>query len=272
MSDACRHFGKSRQAFYQKFIPKTNQALISTEELLLTEVNKIRHLLPVTGGRKLYEMLKPILQEYCIKMGRDKVFRFLKRNHLLLEKQRKYARTTNSNHPFFKYPNLIQNLIPAEANLIFVSDMTYIRVKDGFAYLSLITDLYSRKIVGFKLHHSLETEGCIHALKMALAQIQNDKKIIHHSDRGIQFCSKDYTDILLNSGHRVSMTEENHCYENSVAERINKTLKCEFGLYNIFNSFKEAQNALKQAVFLYNNIRLHQHLGFLTPHFVHQVV
>ncbi len=228
--------------------------------------------MPVTGGRKLYEMLKPILQEYCIKMGRDKVFRFLKRNHLLLEKQRKYARTTNSNHPFFKYPNLIQNLIPAEANLIFVSDMTYIRVKDGFAYLSLITDLYSRKIVGFKLHHSLETEGCIHALKMALAQIQNDKKIIHHSDRGIQFCSKDYTDILLNSGHRVSMTEENHCYENSVAERINKTLKCEFGLYNIFNSFKEAQNALKQAVFLYNNIRLHQHLGFLTPHFVHQVV
>nr|WP_235671062.1 IS3 family transposase [Leptospira interrogans] len=270
MSDACRYFGKSRQAFYQKFISKTSKAFISTEGLLLNEVKRIRHLLPATGGRKLYEMLKPVLQKYCIKMGRDKVFRLLKKNHLLLEKQRKYARTTNSNHPFFKYPNLIQNLIPAEVNLIFVSDITYIRVKDGFAYLSLITDLYSRKIVGFKLYPSLETEGCIHALKMALAQIPKGKKIIHHSDRGIQFCSKDYTDILLNAGHRISMTEENHCYENPVAERINKTLKFEFGLQNSFNCFKEAQIALNQAIFLYNNVRLHQHLGFLTPEFFHR--
>ncbi|EKR64519.1 hypothetical protein LEP1GSC036_2705 [Leptospira weilii str. 2006001853] len=122
-------------------------------------------------------MLKSVLQKYCIKMGRDKVFRLLKKNHLLLEKQRKYARTTNSNRPFFKYPNLINNLIPAEANLIFVSGITYIKIKDGLAYLSLITDLYSRKIVGFKLHHSLETEGCIHALNMALAQIPKGKKI-----------------------------------------------------------------------------------------------
>ncbi|WP_244265098.1 IS3 family transposase [Leptospira alexanderi] len=228
MSNACRYFGKSRQAFYQKFIPKTSKELISREELLLNEVKRIRHLLPATGGRKLYEMLKPVLQEYCIKMGRDKVFGLLKSNCLLLEKQRKYSRTTNSNHPFFKYPNLINNLIPAEAHMILVSDITYIKIKDGFAYLSLIMDLYSRKIVGFKLHPSLESEGCIHALKMALDQLPKNKKIIHHSDRGIQFCSKDYTDILLYAGHRISMTEENHCYENAVAERVNKTLKYEF--------------------------------------------
>ncbi|WP_228008714.1 DDE-type integrase/transposase/recombinase [Leptospira borgpetersenii] len=113
--------------------------------------------------------------------------------------------------------------------MIFVSDITYIRVKDGFAYLSLIANLYSRKIVSFKLYPSLETEGRIHALKTTLAQIPKDKKIIHHSDRGTQFCSKGYTDILFNEGHRISMTEENHCYENPVAERINKTLNSNSG-------------------------------------------
>ncbi|MDI7230615.1 IS3 family transposase [Leptospira santarosai] len=270
MSSVCRYFEKSRQAYYQRFIPKSKKELISEEELLVNEVKRIRHLLPATGGRKLYEMLKPVLHEYCIKMGRDKLFHILKRNGLLLEKPRKHSRTTNSNHSFFKHPNLIQNLIPAEANLIFVSDITYIRVEDGFAYLSLVTDLYSKKIVGFNLHSSLETEGCIYALRMALAQLPKNKKVIHHSDRGIQFCSKDYTDILINSGHKISMTEVNHCYENAVAERINKTLKFEFGLRYTFDSFKEAQSTIQQAVFLYNNVRLHQHLGFFTPEFVHQ--
>ncbi|EMO72909.1 hypothetical protein LEP1GSC120_1791 [Leptospira santarosai str. 200702252] len=163
-------------------MPKSKKELISEEELLVNEVKRIRHLLPATGGRKLYEMLKPVLQEYCIKMGRDKLFHILKRNGLLLEKPRKHSRTTNSNHSFFKHPNLIQNLIPAKTNLIFVSGITYIRVKDGFAYLSLVTDLYSKKIVGFNLHSSLETEGCIHALHMALAQLPKNKKVIHHSD------------------------------------------------------------------------------------------
>ncbi|MDI7196548.1 integrase core domain-containing protein [Leptospira santarosai] len=134
----------------------------------------------------------------------------------------------------------------------------------------MVSDLYSKKIVGFNLHSSLETEGCIHALHMALGQVPKNKKVIHHSDQGIQFCSKDYTDILIHSGHKISMTEANHCYENAVAERINKTLKFEFGLRYTFNDFKEAQSAIKQAVFLYNNVRLHQHLGFFTPEFVHQ--
>ncbi|WP_032925396.1 DDE-type integrase/transposase/recombinase [Leptospira santarosai] len=163
-------------------MPKWKKELISEEELLINEVKRIRHLLPATDGRKLYEMLKPVLQEYCIKMGRDKLFHILKRNGLLLEKPREHSRTTNSNHSFFKHPNLIQNLIPAKTNLIFVSDITYIRVKDGFAYLSLVTDLYSKKIVGFNLHSSLETEGCIYALHMALGQVPKNKKVIHHSD------------------------------------------------------------------------------------------
>nr|WP_254844205.1 integrase core domain-containing protein [Leptospira santarosai] len=134
----------------------------------------------------------------------------------------------------------------------------------------MVSDLYSKKIVGFNLHSSLETEGCIHTLHMALGQVPKNKKVIHHSDQGIQFCSKDYTDILIHSGHKISMTEANHYYENAVAERINKTLKFEFGLRYTFNDFKEAQSAIKQAVFLYNNVRLHQHLGFFTPEFVHQ--
>jgi len=206
-----------------------------------------------------------------LKVGRDKLFNVL-RKHQMLTLRRKYsARTTNSYHRFYKYNNIIKNLDVTRPNQVWVSDITYIRTVKGFCYLALITDMYSRKIVGYDLSDSLELNGCVRALNKAIYQAKNIKGLIHHSDRGIQYCSNVYTQTLKRNKIGISMTEENHCYENAMAERVNGILKDEFYLDQTFTDVAHAKRATKNAINLYNEIRLHLSLDFKTPNMVYKL-
>jgi transposase InsO family protein len=187
---------------------------------------------------------------------------------LTLRKKPSY-RTTNSLHRFYKYKNGIKDLEVNRANQVWVSDITYIRTVKGFCYLALITDMYSRKIVGWDLSNSLELSGCVRALNKALYQAKGIEQLIHHSDRGIQYCSNVYTQILKRKNIGISMTEENHCYENALAERVNGILKDEFYLDQTFDSLTYAKRAAKNAIKLYNEIRLHLSLDYKTPNMVY---
>ena len=194
------------------------------------------------------------------------------RKHQMLTLRKKYSsRTTNSLHRFYKYKNIIKDVKITRPNQVWVSDITYIRTVKGFCYLALITDMYSRKIVGYDLSDSLELNGCVRALKKALYQAKNTKGLIHHSDRGIQYCSNVYTLILQRNKIDISMTEENHCYENAIAERVNGTLKDEFYLDQTFSNINHAKRTTKNAINLYNKIRLHLSLNFKTPNMVYKL-
>ena len=189
----------------------------------------------------------------------------------MLTLRKKYSsRTTNSLHRFYKYHNIIKDFKASRPNQIWVSDITYIRTIKGFCYLALITDAYSRKIVGYDLSNSLELSGCVRALNKALYKAKNTQGLIHHSDRGIQYCSNVYTQILKRHKIAISMTEDNHCYENALAERINGILKDEFYLDQTFTDVAHAKRATKNAINLYNEIRLHLSLDYKTPNYVHQ--
>ncbi len=227
--------------------------------------------MPRLGGKKLYRILKPDLEKLG-KIGRDKFFDILGRHHLLVERKRNYTVTTNSLHRFYKYTNLLYDRKITASNQCWVCDITYIRTRQGFVYLFLITDAYSRKIVGYCLSGSLSIEGAIKALKMAFKQRGKiSEGLIHHSDRGIQYCSKDYVKLLLKNKVQISMTQENHCYENAKAERVNGILKDEFLLDSTFNDIGTARKAVGQAVETYNMLRPHWALDLLTPQQVHQL-
>lgn len=189
----------------------------------------------------------------------------------MLTLKKKYStRTTNSLHRFYKYKNIIKDVEVTRPNQVWVSDITYIRTIKGFCYLALVTDMYSRKIVGYNLSDSLELTGCVRALQIALKQSGKRSSLIHHSDRGIQYCSNIYTQILKKNNITISMTEDNHCYENAMAERVNGILKDEFYLDQTFTDVAHAKRATKNAINLYNQIRLHLSLNFKTPNYVHQ--
>ncbi len=218
--------------------------------------------------------MKSLNQEFenkHLKVGRDTLFKILRKHNMLTLRKKYSARTTNSYHRFYKYKNIIKDIQTTRPNQIWVSDITYIRTISGFCYLALITDLYSRKIVGYDLSDSLELKGCIRALNKALYQAKNIKELIHHSDRGIQYCSNIYTQILIRKKIDISMTEENHCYENAVAERVNGILKDEFYLDQTFINMSHAKRAAKNAINLYNEIRLHVSLDFKTPNMVYKL-
>lgn len=190
----------------------------------------------------------------------------------MLTLRKKYSsRTTNSLHRFHKYKNIIKDVEVNRPNQVWVSDITYIRTNKGFCYLALITDMHSRKIVGYDLSDSLEMTGCVRALKKALKQSGKRSPQIHHSDRGIQYCSNVYTQILKRNNISISMTEDNHCYENAMAERVNGILKDEFYLDQTFDSLQHAKRATKNAINLYNEIRLHLSLDFKTPNMVYKL-
>lgn len=240
--------------------------------MVIQMVLNIRRTMPRVGGRKLYWMLKPKFEQLEESIGRDKFFDLLRRNKLLVKRKKRYARTTNSYHRFHKHRNLIKDFKTTGPNKVYASDITYMRVKGRFIYLALITDMYSRKIVGWNLSDSLAIEGAVKALKMALRQCPDPSELIHHSDRGIQYCSHAYTGILESNKVRISMTEENHCYENSLAERVNGILKDEFLLDQEFKEKKIAYKAVKQAIKTYNGFRPHQSLEYFTPDRVHKAV
>ena len=202
-------------------------------------------------------------------MGRDTLFNVLRKHNMLTLRKKYSSRTTYSLHRFYKYKNIIKDVEATRPNQVWVSDITYIRTVKGFCYLALITDMHSRKIIGYDLSDSLELSGCTRALKKALYQAKSTEDLIHHSDRGIQYCSNVYTHILKRNNIRISMTEENHCYENAIAERVNGILKDEFYLDQAFDSVAHAKRATKNAIKLYNEIRLHLSLDFKTPNMVY---
>ncbi len=186
--------------------------------------------MPREGVRKLKISLHKEFTNANLKIGRDTLFNILRKHNMLTLKKKPSFKTTNSLHRFYKYKNSIKDLKIDRPNQVWVSDITYIRTIKGFCYLALITDLYSRKIVGYDISNSLELNGCVRALNKAIYQAKNSNGLIHHSDRGIQYCSNKYTQILKRNNIKTSMTEENHCYENAVAERVNGILKDKFYL------------------------------------------
>ena len=219
-------------------------------------------------------MLSQSLQRHKIRLGRDRFFNLLAENGMLVRKRkRKKVQTTDSNHPFKKYPNLIKDLNIDQANQVWVSDITYLPlVGSRFCYLSLITDAYSRKIVGYCLYPSLAAEGPIEALKMALASIKTpaNYSLIHHSDRGSQYCSKSYIEILDGDKVCISMAEKGNPYENAIAERVNGILKSEFGLDRLFKNYEAAAAVVAEAIHIYNEQRPHASCDYLTPNQAHE--
>lgn len=237
-------------------------------------VEELREQMPRLGGRKLYHLLKAPMLSHDIDIGRDKLFAVLDDYGLLIRKRRRCRPfTTDSNHPFYKYPNMIRGLEVIRPNQLWVSDITYIPVAAGYCYLSLVTDAYSRKIVGWCLWENLKRDGTIQALRQALGGLgrRGVGTLIHHSDRGLQYCSTEYTDMLSQHGLDISMTEKGDPYENAIAERVNGILKTEFGLGNRMTSYTEAKLRVERAIETYNNMRPHASCNYLTPEQAHRL-
>ena len=237
---------------------------------VLEQVMEIRQQLPGIGTDKLHHLLTGFFTEHRIKLGRDKLYDLLRENHLLCHRNRKRARTTDSRHPFYKYPNLTKEMTVTRPNQLWVSDITYIRIGSSFSYLSLITDAYSHKIVGWAVGETLHTKGPLAALKMAAKTLPKGKEsLTHHSDRGLQYCCKDYIRLLSSHAIRISMTSQGDPGENAIAERINRTIKEEFNC-RAFLSFAQAKAAIAKSIQAYNNLRPHASCDYLTPNLAHQ--
>lgn len=235
-------------------------------DLILKKVRKIRQLQPKYGTLKLFKELQNFFLENNIKMGRDRFFKLLRWNNLLVKKAKNFTTTTNSKHRFFKNPNRILELEITQSEQVWVSDITYVKLQNDYAYLALVTDAYSKKIVGFNIDTHMRTELVIKALQMALKQRSfHQRQIIHHSDRGIQYCSPEFEKFTMKNDIILSNTQNSDPYENAVAERINRTLKYEYGLKETLPDLKTAQKLAEQAVNLYNNHRLHFSLELQTP-------
>lgn len=264
------YFGYSRSGYYKSGHKKARKAL--AEEMIWDLVHTIRRYQPKIGGKKLYSLLKQDIDKISEGgIGRDKFFDILRNQELLVKRKKKYVHTTDSFHRFRVYKNKLRGSNLTGPNQAYASDITYLRTKKGFVYLFLITDAWSRMIVGWDLSESLSIEGGINALKMAVNQCPQTCGVIHHSDRGIQYCSHDYVALLKKNKMIISMTEENHCYENAMAERVNGILKDEFLLDETFADTGMALKAVKQAVESYNNRRPHWSLKLQTPRQVHGI-
>jgi transposase InsO family protein len=223
-----------------------------------------------TGGIKLYHNLKTEMINQNINIGRDKFYDFLRLNNLLIPKKKNYVTTTNSKHFFRKYKNLVKDQVPTRPEQLWVSDITYIKTENGHNYLAIVTDAYSKQVMGYKIDNHMRTSLCSDALAMAIENRKYpNKKLIHHSDRGFQYCNPKYTTFAENNGITMSMTEQYDPYENPVAERINRTLKYEYGLKKIIKNTDIAQKMTSQAVDIYNNLRSHISLELRKPAEVH---
>ena len=233
-------------------------------------IKPIRKKMSRYGTEKLHLDIADKLKESNIKMGRDLFLKFCRHHRLLVPKTKQCFITTDSKHFFHKSPNLIKDLTPTHSEQVFVTDITYIKIEDKHAYLALVTDLYSKKIMGCKLDDNMKVGLVKDALTMAVKNCElNPQSIIHHSDRGIQYCCPDYCEFAESKGMKLSTTEKYDPYENAVAERINGILKYEFGLIKTIPSLEVANKMLKEAVEIYNNERRHCSLQMKTPNFAH---
>jgi len=259
----------SRQNYYAR--RRQRQRREVDEQLVAELVQRERRLQPRLGTRKLYHLLRPELEQAGVRLGRDRLFEALRQRDLLLRPvPAPYPCTTQSAHNLPVFRNLLQETVVERPNQVWVSDLTYLRTREGFLYLSLITDRYSRKIVGAHAEESLEALGCVQALEGALKELPAGVYPIHHSDQGSQYCSHEYVNRLQERGLTISMTESNHCAENALAERMNGILKQEYGLGVEFATKADARRAVSQGVWLYNHKRPHTKLGYRVPAKVHQ--
>jgi putative transposase len=271
ISYLCNFFQLSRQSYYEHTASETKKML--QREIVLQLVKAKKTVLPNSGGRKMYHLIKDQLAEQELKYGRDKLFDLLREEDLLVKRKKSKIKTTDSNHQFKKYPNLLKT---NKLDYIFaavVCDITYIDTCEGFLYLALMTDVFSKRIVGFDLSDSLELEGCKRAALMFIKLLHKtyskkfakNTKIIHHSDHGSQYCSYIYTGLLKENDILISMGEIGNCYENAMAESMNNILKNELGMGQRFVSKDLAHKTLNQAILIYNTIRPHGSIKMATP-------
>lgn len=261
----CELFGYSKQAYYKA--KGQHYSKITKQQQAKALVLGLRRQMPRLGTRKLHYLLKSELG-----IGRDKLFDLLRKESLLVGKRRRYTVTTNSKHWMRKYPNRIKEIELVRPEQVWVADITYIDTnEDGHGYLHLITDAYSKQIMGYELCGNMEAASTLKALQMAITnRMYNDEVLIHHSDRGLQYCSKLYTDCLKENSIIISMTENGDPYENAIAERMNGILKDEFGLSEQLNNINEAMHQTAQSIDIYNNSRPHLSCNMLTPVQMHQ--
>ena len=270
MSQLCGLFGKSRQAWYERSWRKWDFKV--KEEVVLDLIREITQGFQM-GIHNLYPVLKPRLEELSIKMGRAKVQDIRRKHGLSVVRKAKKIKTTNSRHHYHKWPFLAENLVPDRAEQLWVADITYIRIRKHFAFLSLITDAYSRKIVGYHLSRDLSTKSCMKALEMALdARSYPHRKLMHHSDRGVQYCSYAYTAALNEAGVEISMGRKGEVLDNAIAERMNGILKDCYRMKEGFSSFQRAEVTLHKAIHHYNHVKPHASIERLRPAEAHQCI
>jgi len=243
----------------------------SFEELpVVGEVSRIREKHRGMGTGKLHGLLEPFMLAHRIKMGRDALFDLLSDHNLLVRKRRKRVRTTDSYHRMRKYPNLIKGFVPKAVNRLWVSDITYWKIKSGFVYISFITDVFSHKIVGYHVAPTLEAIGSKKALEAAPGEAKGSLDgLIHHSDRGMQYCSNDYVGLLREHGILISMTESGDPLENAVAERVNGIIKGEYLDFHEVDDISVAKRLLPEVIRLYNEERPHMSIGNVAPGYIH---
>jgi len=258
-------FGSDRQVYYRAVKKEEKQRLIARQVIMM--VRDIRLKMPRLGTRKLYYLLHTQLNE--LKVGRDRLFEILRANHLLIEPKRQYQITTNSHHRFRKHKNLIEDLLINRPEQVWVSDITYVGSRDQPMYLSLVTDAYSKKIMGHNLSASLNVTGSVSALKMALKNRKYTSELIHHSDRGLQYCSNEYQGLLKDNGIKCSMTEKYDPYQNAIAERVNGILKQEFIKGIDVKEINLMSQLIKESINIYNQQRPHLSCSFKTPNEMH---
>lgn len=270
MKELCGLFGKTRHAWYDR--QWREQQEVYSDEIILQAVQKVRQHLPRVGTRKLQQLIVPELAAHGIEIGRDYLFDLLSEHNLLVRQRKRKVYTTDSRHWMHKYSNLTAQLVIHRPEQLWVSDMTYIRMGHQWGYLSLITDAWSRKIMGFCLRNDMLAEGCVSALEMALNNRAYREPLIHHSDRGSQYCSKQYVEILTAAGIAISMTEKGDPYENALAERINGIIKGEFNLYSSQLNLVQTYQKVLESITAYNEIRPHGSCNNLTPDQAHQTL
>ncbi|MEZ7514790.1 IS3 family transposase [Flavobacterium frigidarium] len=263
---ACNLFGIDRQVYYRRIRRKSNKEFKAIE--VVSMINQVRKTMPRLGGKKSYHLLMDDLKS--MRIGRDKLFDILRANHLLIQPKRSYHVTTNSHHRFKKHQNLILGLEINRPNQVWVSDITYIGKREKPCYLSLVTDAYSKKIMGYYVANNMNTQSSVKALNMAIKQRKNNKiPLIHHSDRGLQYCANAYQNTLNKNGIWPSMTQNSDPYENAVAERINGILKQEFMIDKYNLNLKNMKQIVKESVTIYNELRPHYSNYMLTPNKMH---
>jgi transposase InsO family protein len=267
ISAVCRQLGYSKQAYYKSVLHrKTRQG---QDRIVLHKVLTVRRHMPRLGCRKLHHLLKEELMKSGLYIGRDKLFALLSRERLLVKRKKSFTRTTDSRHWMYKHPNLIKGLPIVRPEQVWVADITYVTIGNYFGYLHLVTDAYSKRIMGYHLSNNMRVENTIEAMQMAIGKRQYQTALIHHSDRGSQYCSEEYVRLLKHNHIHISMTQDGSPYDNAVAERVNGILKDEFGIGDHYDKIEHAAECIKRAIILYNEYRPHFSCSMLTPQEMH---